>query len=514
VRIRLAFACLIVLGLHVLGLHPANAEVRTIYETLQDRGFSNGIQLRSRQSSSVFFTLPSLSSISNLRLKIDGQIAAPSLYRGSLLVSVNGQPVDSFAVKPGDGIQPLQREIDINRRLIAADGSMNLRFETELLTGSDPCAIDFDPANIISILPTTGISYDINLESIKTLADAVQLLPHNAPIVLPAGKEVSPAIARAALHLAVMMIGNGLDPHIQTVRDDSIVAIRLEGDSPGKGAAFLERKGKQFDVVINADRDVVALTRLWQLAPGTILGAQAAASRTAAPNERARVTFRDFSPLPPALAVRQTGEWTLNFPLLAADGRVAQRAILKIAAAPDWSNERPIVSIYLNGQLITAERLNVGTTDINLRLPRHNLNFTNTLRVVVERANERRFCIPLAGGHAVQIMPDLPASPIGSRPAAWWCFRRARRTRIRSAATSCLRPGSSPHSARMPKTSTSYSAKRRSPTARSPRSCSRHPAPKACRFPFPRAPNVSISSRSRLRLWCDWPRRQTATSCA
>ena len=402
-RIRFAFVLLA-----LLGIQPAAANVRTVEVSLLDRGFGSGLQLRSRESSSVFFTLPRPANISKLRLRVEGQVAAPSLYRGSLLVTVNGQPVDTFAPSRADGIQPFQREIEIDRRLIAADGSMNLRFEADLLASSDPCSNDFDPSNVISIFPTTGITFDIDLAAVQSLTDAVQLLPRDAQILLPADQRMLPAAAKAALHLAVLMIAHGADPRVQTVRDDSAVVIRLrhtEGEPPSEDAAILEHHGDKLDVVIDPTRDVIALTRLWQIAPATIMGKQATASRSAAPDEHERTTFREFSLLPPAQTIRQTGEWSLNFPLLAEDGRLTDRALLKIAVAPDWSIEPPIATVYLNGQFVTAARLSTGDNDVGFPLPRQMLNFNNSLRVVVERANDRRFCIPPTGGHAAQIMP-------------------------------------------------------------------------------------------------------------
>lgn len=394
--------------LALLGLNPAAADARTIGVSFLDRGYSTGLQLRSREAASVIFTLPNPAYVSKLRLRIEGQITAPSLYRGSLLVSVNGQPVDSFALQRANGVQPFQRDIEIDRRLVATDGSMNLRFDADMLASGDPCSNDFDPANVISIFPATGITFDIDLAAIQSLSGALRLLPRDAQILLPADQRLLPETAKAALHLAVMMIAHGADPRIQAVRDDSAVAIRLrhtEDEPPSEDAAVLERHGDTLDVVIDPTRDVIALTRLWQMAPAMIMGKQATATRSAVSGQQERTTFREFSPLPPAQTIRQTGEWTLNFPLLAEDSRLTERAILKIAVAPDWSNEPPIVTIYLNGQFVTAARLSGGANDVSFALPRQMLNFNNSLRVVVERANDRRFCIPPTGGHAAQIMP-------------------------------------------------------------------------------------------------------------
>lgn len=402
-RLRFLFAFLF-----TLIVSPALADTRAVDVSLKDQGFSNGLQLRSRESATVFFTFPNPAAISNLRLRINGQIAAPTLMRGSMLISANGRPVDSVLIKSGDGMRPFNREIRIDSSLLTPDGSLNLRFETELLVSNDPCSNDVDPTNVISISPNSAISFDVDLNAIQTLSDAVQLLPHNVQIVLPPDQSVSAATAKAALHLAVLMIAHGAEPRIQTIRDSSVAAIRLkyiDNQNNPEDAAVLQRDGDKLDIVIDPSRDVVALTRLWQMAPASIMGKQATASRSTSTNTPEKQTFREFTPLPPAQSIRQTGEWTLNFPLLAGDGRVTKQANLRMAVAPDWSDGTPIVTVYLNGQLVKAERLAVGRNDLNFALPSQALNFNNALRIQVERASDRRFCIPLSSGHAVQILP-------------------------------------------------------------------------------------------------------------
>jgi len=71
----------------IFGLAPAHAQTQTVDVTFQDQGFSNGLQLRSRESANVFFSLPNASDVLRPRLRIQGQIATPNLARGSLLIA-------------------------------------------------------------------------------------------------------------------------------------------------------------------------------------------------------------------------------------------------------------------------------------------------------------------------------------------------------------------------------------------------------------------------------------------
>ncbi|HWL05029.1 MAG TPA: cellulose biosynthesis cyclic di-GMP-binding regulatory protein BcsB [Xanthobacteraceae bacterium] len=399
----------------LLGVPTAQAETRTVSITVKERNFASGFQLRSRESATAFFSLPRPENISNLRLRMAGTSTTPSLYRGSVLVTANGQPVDSFALERADGVLPIQREVVIDVSKVAPNGSMNLRFDAEMLTNADPCTADYDSANVVSILPETTVSFDVDIARIVSLSEAVQLLPRRARIILPGEQGASPEIAQAALQLAVVMLAYGVEPRITTERGNDIAAIRLRSLGSGKAGAVLEREDGKLDIVIDPSHDVVALTRLWQLAPATITGGSANVGRVSAP-QHVRADFREFSPLPPAQPVRQKGSWSMNFPLLADDGRATQRALVRIAVAPDWSSLPPIATFYLNDQLVTAQRLNVGDNEVTFALPPQVLNFSNVLRVVVDRAPDRQACTPPQSGHAVQILPGSGVS-FGNEPA-------------------------------------------------------------------------------------------------
>ncbi len=385
----------------------ANATVSSIHVALQDRGFGNGIQLRYRESGAVFFRLPTSANVSNLRLHLQAQITAPNLFRGSLLVTANGQPVGAVQLAQNDGVRSFEKNLEIDRHLIAQDGSINLRFEAELLANSDPCANDFDPANVVSILPATTLTYDVDLNTVQTLTDALRLLPHNAQILVSPNENISPALGTTALQLSTLMIEHGINPAIETRRNDSPVTILLKhGSEPTVGEiATLERSDEKLNIAINTGGDVTALTHLWQLAPATITGGQATASRSAINERDDHTDFREFTSLALAKSIRQTAEWVLPFSLLADDGRFTKRAKIKFALAPDWSDESPIATIYLNGQLISAARLNPGDNEIRFSLPIPVLDFHNNLRVVVKRSGEKRYCTPAFNDQTIQILP-------------------------------------------------------------------------------------------------------------
>jgi hypothetical protein len=95
----------------------------------------------------------------------------------------------------------------------------------------------------------------------------------------------------------------------------------------------------------------------------------------------------------------------LNFPLVAGTGQLSEAALLKLFVAPDWSGERPIMTAYLNEQIVAALRLKIGENDVSVPLPESMLRFSNTLRVAIERAGRPQYCAATDLGQAAQLLP-------------------------------------------------------------------------------------------------------------
>ena len=190
--------------------------------------------------------------------------------------------------------------------------------------------------------------------------------------------------------------------------------------------------------MVDPGGDFIALGRLFQSAPGALAGEYAAISRAPVRSQRAEDGFREFAALPPVQRIRRYGDWHLNFPLVSSNGRLADFALIKLFISPDWSGERPILTIYLNDQIVAAARAETGQSDVSVPLPTSLLRFSNILRVTLERAGGERYCAPADQGQAAQIflapgwcwaMTRGPASsvwPIPSVPRARWPCRKAR----------------------------------------------------------------------------------------
>lgn len=384
----------------------AFAQTVTFESTLQDRGFRDGIVLQGRATSSVFVALPREAEVTNARLIIDGQSTTPTLQRGSFSVDVNGQPVDGVSLNGKSGLVPLQRSIVLgNDRLRGFDG-LNIRFEADLRASADPCTDDVDPANSVTISPQTRIAFDVDIGQVRSIADAVALLPRHPLVQLPEQPSVSAEMATAGLQLGVLLTSRGQEPRFASARGDDTVVIRLDASrSPGSPSIQIERKNNKLDIVVDPNSDFTALGLLLQAAPAALVGQQAVVSRTPAPSQSRGDNFQAFSSLPPARRVQRYGEWLLNFPLVASNGRLPDSAFLKLFIAPDWSGERPIATIYLNDQIVAAERPDIGESSISVSLPASLLRFTNALRVTLERARSDHYCAATDRGQPVQILP-------------------------------------------------------------------------------------------------------------
>jgi hypothetical protein len=177
------------------------------------------------------------------------------------------------------------------------------------------------------------------------------------------------------------------------------VADRADGSPSIK----IERSGNKVDIVVDPGSDLIALGRMLQTAPSALVGTQAALSL--APAQPVDDDFRTFPVLPPAQRIKRSGEWRLNFPLAASNGRLAEEALLKLFISPDWSGQRPIMTTYLNGQIVGAARPAPGQSDVTVALPGSLLRFSNTLHVILERAGGERYCAASDQGQAAQILP-------------------------------------------------------------------------------------------------------------
>ncbi|MGV8856499.1 MAG: hypothetical protein ACOH2L_17865 [Devosia sp.] len=382
---------------------PVLAQTVTITTSLGDHGFAQGFLLSGRQASSFYLPLPAGTDISNLHVAMKGLAVAPNIQRGSVVISVNGQPVDALRLGKSQGAEALHLDAVVDGGGAFRAPALDLRFRADMLASDEICADNFDPADIIQILPDTTISFDVDLAAVTTLSDALALLPWQPVLEMPL--PLTPETSAAALQLSSALARRGYRASMaEQAGPDAVASLRLVPAS-ANGAITLEHDNNKLAILVPENADIAAFDRLWQFAPAA-LGSAAIKSdvplvEATAPAPR----FWRFPILPGPMRVVQTGELGLDFPMLNVNGRSASQIRLRLTVAPDWSNARPVVTLYLNGQLFSASRAEIGENMLTATLPADLLLLSNRLSVTVDRAQVEGYCSGLNPGHAVELLP-------------------------------------------------------------------------------------------------------------
>ena len=381
----------------------ALGETVTVTTTLGQRGYSDGFLVSSRQASTLYLPLPAGADVSNVRIGMKARAVTPNMQRGSVVVSVNGLPIDALRLQESPRAQVVALDTVLNQGEPFRAPALELRFRADLIAHAELCIGDFDPANTMQILPETTVAYDIDLDAITTLGDALALLPVQPVIQLPT--PLTPEASAAALKVAAMLANMGYRAHLADKLDTAAPAsLQLVAPS-ANGAIRLVHEAGRLHIEVPENADIAAFARLWQAAPLALAGGEVSATGTNAVAGGPVDGFWPFPTLPGPLRVVQTGELGLDFPMLDVNGRRASQAKFRLMVAPDWSDAKSVITIYLNGQLIAASRAEIGENVMTANLPSDLLRLTNQLSVTVDRAQVDGYCPGDNPGHAVQLLP-------------------------------------------------------------------------------------------------------------
>jgi len=394
----------------------------TIERSLAQLGLGQGIVLSDGETGSVFVPVPSGVPVRNLRIAVEGRAVAPYIDRGSLVVSVNGTPLDAVRLDGDREATRVALETGLEE-LAATSSGLDIRFRADLITSAALCSTS--PVDSLTILPTTRIAYEVDPATITSLSGALSLLPREVSIALPSGEELSPQVAGAAIEVATMLLARGHDIRFRSQRTDDLVSFAITPES-GEGLALVN-DGGHLRVVVSADANVGALWQLWQSAPGVLASASHVGAEYGDENPQSSekaTALRQFASLPSALPVKETGELALRFPMIGPGGNLPSQAELLVGVAPDWSGSPPLASFHLNGQLITAVRLDTGRNTVRVPLPPSYLGFDNNLRMVLQRGPETVDCTIRRTGHPVQILAGSGVRYESTRDQGFAAFAR------------------------------------------------------------------------------------------
>ena len=379
---------------------PAIAETVTVETTLAERGFAEGFLLSGRQASSLYLPLPTGTAITNLRIGMKAQLVAPNLQRGSVVIMVNGQPVDALRLDEDPRAQILRLDTVVNQGGSFQAPALDLRFRADLIAHAEFCADHFDPADTLQVLPETTIAYDIDLAAVTTLRDALALLPGLAEVEV--ASPLTPGASAAVLKLGALLASGGYRASF-TEASDATVGLSLTAPS-ADGAIRLAHEPGRLRILVPENADIAAFARLWQAVPGGLV------RRGAARDQRGRSAQR-----------RRRWLLGLSHPARAAARRADRCAGARLSHArrhwpprqpgpaspdggPDWSDANPVITLYLNGQLITASRAKIGENTLTATLPGELLRLSNRLDVTVDRAQAEGYCPGPNPGQAVQLL--------------------------------------------------------------------------------------------------------------
>ena len=377
----------------------------TVTTTLGDRGFPDGLLLSGRQASSVYVPLPAGTDISNVRIGMMGRAVAPNVQRGSVVISVNGNPVDALRFDESSRAQVVALDTLLNEGEPFRASALDLRFRADLIAHAELCTDQFEPTDTLQVLPETTIVYDVDLQAVTTLGDALALLPAEPMVELPT--PLTPELSAAALKVSAMLANKGYRPVFTGTADANAVAgIRLVAPRED-GAIRLEHVSEGLLIHVPENADIAAFARLWQAAPSALAGEvlQTSSGAAATTSGALPTSFWPVPTLPGPMRVVQTGELGFDFPVLDNAGQGASEVVLRLSVAPDWSGVYPVITVHLNGHLIEAKRAGFGENILNIPLAGDALRLSNRLNVTVDRAQAKGHCLGTSPGHAVQLLP-------------------------------------------------------------------------------------------------------------
>lgn len=199
-----------VLAILIPGL--AFGQTVTIETTLRERGYPDGIVLQGQASANVYVPLPRTTPVGNARMIVEGRSITPTIQRGSVSIEVNGQPVDGFAPDRDHSPAPVQRTIELDESRIKGLDALNITVASDLRASTDPCTDDLDTGNSIVVFPTSRVAYDVRIDAVHSIADAMAILPYRPLVLLSNRAKVASEVAAAALQIGVILTLRGHAP--------------------------------------------------------------------------------------------------------------------------------------------------------------------------------------------------------------------------------------------------------------------------------------------------------------
>lgn len=282
----------------------------------------------------------------------------------------------------------------------------------------------------IQALPAVGDEID---RAGLTVPDGLADLPSFAALKgngrhrLGSPAEVAAYIALGGVSAAIAVADTAMIAALKANFD----ALAQEATSAGAGDAFAKWRDKAMTIATPRPRDMIALATLGGLPVGSV-GVDAAARAAdlfntlwravlVSPNAVVRasefpsnegnlVSLAALGGAPTSLDVVANAEWATSFNLdtAATHGGVPRELLIDVAAAPGASTSEPVASVFLNGYLLSARRLDANGQPerIAATVPSYALRAANTLVVSFQRQPVSDRCRDTPQPFPVAVLPS------------------------------------------------------------------------------------------------------------
>ncbi|MBF6615145.1 MAG: hypothetical protein ITG07_00285 [Candidimonas sp.] len=187
--------------------------------------------------------------------------------------------------------------------------------------------------------------------------------------------------------------------HLQLESDSSTNDIFVLGTQPSRILAIRESAGSQASAVFG---------QLWRntLMTSSVSVGQARAMALS-PSKSLRLS--NLGATARSKNVANYAAWQTSFSYASVDfrGAVPAELVLDIAAAPDTSGARPVISVTWNDILLTATRLQADgeKEQITARIPPYAIGRTNNIKVALQRLPSASHCTERQVGFPLNVLP-------------------------------------------------------------------------------------------------------------
>lgn len=409
---------------------------------LAELGYPEGLLVEGLGATrDLFLPLPDVTAIESARLVL--RLESHSLFPGRRGVEVlaNGRPVLTRAL--ADDTAQAGAEIVLTAEDLArGNGFLRLTIRS-IGAMTDWRCVDLRLAGErLVLLPSSRLELRLAGGAELRPGALFRLLPRDVTVVTRAGP-LSAEEAAAALTAAQAIATSGRRVSFAArvpAEEDGVwrrgaVLVGAADGRDGDGQIDTALAGGRPALVVRGARPDLAarlLVEPWREAavPGTEVGAAAAE----APPRQASIPLTTLRGSLAAAEVIDRGSWSVDF--AARDlppGQRPARIALDIAAAPDLTGERPVVSVFVNDVLIGGEPLGAdGPTRMVLPIPAGLSALDNQIRIVAQRRPRGGNCETLPAPLPVQI---LPSSRLELSPAPAVADFHEQATRFHDAAT-------------------------------------------------------------------------------